>query len=189
MGVRFLYKIAFWMVLICFASITLYFAYIGVQKMVYPLKFQEDVNYYSKLYELDKGLVYSVIKVESDFVENAVSSKGAKGLMQITDKTASYIADLKNDSSFDMFNANQNIEYGCYYLRYLIDKFFDIETVLCAYNAGEGKVRSWLKDSKYSSDGITLDYIEYTETREYVNKIKNSLIKYKKLYGNLLDKR
>ena len=189
MVVRYFYKIITFLLLVSIVLLAFFIGYVGILKTyVYPLKYREEIFLYSENYNLDKALVFSVVKVESDFREKAVSSKGAKGLMQITDKTANYIALLKKDSDFDMLKSKQNIEYGCYYLRYLMDKFSDTKTALVAYNAGEGKVKTWLKDKQYSSNGITLDYIEYTETREYVEKIEKTFKIYKKLYGNLLDK-
>ena len=87
------------------------------------------------------------------------------------------------------YQVSDNLDFGCYYIRYLLDKFCVLETALCAYNAGEGRVSSWLKDGRYSLDGITLYEIPFSETKAYLSKIKESLSKYKKLYGNLLDKR
>ena len=52
---------------------------------------------------------------------------------------------------------------------------------LCAYNAGEGTVRTWLKDPELSPDGIRLSEIPYSETRAYLKKI----LKYRKIYENL----
>lgn len=188
MGVRFLCRLLAVLIVVLAVSVGGVFVYIGALKSAYPLDYKEQVIYYSNYYDLDSALVFSVVKVESGFREKAISNKGAMGLMQITNKTANYIALLKGDTTFDMLDGKQNIEYGCYYLRYLLDKFSDTKTTLCAYNAGEGNVRNWLKDKKYSSNGTTIEYIEYTETREYVKKIEKSLKIYKKLYGKLLDK-
>ena len=185
MGVRYFFK---WLCVVLGLLLTCSIFFYFYLLKNYPFKYREEIVYYSELYGLDKALVFSVIKVESDFVETAVSNKGAMGLMQITLSTANYIASLKGDKSFDMLNGKQNIEYGCYYLRYLYNKFPDAKTMLCAYNAGEGRVKAWLNDKKYSMSGITIDYIEYAETREYVKKIEKTFKIYKKLYGNLLDK-
>ena len=69
---------------------------------------------------------------------------------------------------------------GCYYLDYLSKKFNDKTCVLCAYNAGEGVVLSWLGDKKYSSDGKTLTKIPYPATSNYVKKINSSINVYRK---------
>ena len=56
-----------------------------INKILYPRRYSEYVEIYSKEFGLDENLVYSVIKVESKFRKDAVSHKGAKGLMQISD--------------------------------------------------------------------------------------------------------
>ena len=109
--------------------------------------------------------------------------------MQITLSTAEYIAKRVNINEYDLQDENINVRFGCYYLRYLIDKFKDIETAICAYNAGEGNVALWLNNPSYSSDKKTLVYVPFLETREYIKKIQENFSKYKKLYGKFLDKR
>lgn len=159
-----------------------------ILRMAYPIKYKEEVLKYSKEYDLDPFLVFSVIKVESDFDSNAKSSKGAKGLMQIIDSTSYYIANNLGVNGFNIFNPDTNIMFGCYYLRYLVDKFNDVSTALCAYNAGEGNVKNWLKDNSYSNNGITINNIPYKETREYLIKVNKNFKIYKKIYGDFVDK-
>ena len=158
------------------------------RKVLYPLKYTEEILYYSKEYSLSPFLVFSVINTESSFKVDAESTKGAKGLMQLTDKTAGYIADMLNENSFDIFDKDTNIKFGCFYLRYLLNKFKNERTALIAYNAGEGNVVNWLKNPSYSIDGKSLLVIPFKETNSYVKKIYHSLEKYRKLYRNILDK-
>ena len=160
----------------------------GLKRYVYPLKERETVFYYADYYEIDKALVYAVIKAESGFNEHSESHKGAKGLMQITEPTGRYIADKMGVERYDLMDKETNVNFGCFYIRYLMDKFGDKETALTAYNAGEGKVRIWLMNKEYSDDGKSLKKIPYRESREYIDKIKENFSKYNKLYGNLLDK-
>lgn len=154
----------------------------------YPIKYESEVLRFADEYDLLPELVFATIKTESNFDENAVSSAGAKGLMQITDKTGAYIAEKLNLSNYDLFEPNINIRFGCYYLRYLLDKFEVVDTAICAYNAGEGNVTMWLKNSLYSNDGKKLNTIPFLETESYLKKIKKSFKKYIKLYENILDK-
>ena len=149
---------------------------------VYPLNYTKTINTYADKYKIDRALVYSVIKVESNFDERAESAKGAKGLMQITFSTGQFIASKLNKKEFDPYNPMQSIEFGCWYLRYLMDKFGSLNTVLCAYNAGEGNVLAWLKRAEYSKDQINLYYIPFVETREYVEKVNRSYNKYLKYH-------
>ena len=66
--------------------------YESIERRFYPIEYSNYVEHYSEKYNVDKYLVYSVIKTESKFNPDAVSRKGASGLMQITDLTASWAA-------------------------------------------------------------------------------------------------
>ena len=182
---------------ILFIVLAVYWAFFGLvflQRCVlravsYPLIYKEQVYEYSERFGVDKLLVFAMIKVESGFNKDAESSAGAKGLMQMTDKTADYVAKMLEETEYDLFDADTNIRYGCKYLSYLFNRFENTETAICAYNAGEGNVSQWLNNPEYSDDKITLKTIPFIETKEYIKKINESFTKYKKLYGNILDKR
>lgn len=151
----------------------------------HPLKYKDEILLNSKQYDLEASLISSLINVESSFNPNAKSSKNAVGLMQIKLSTANYLNDvekLEKISEEDLFIPEINIKYGCKYLRYLLNKFKDVNTTLCAYNAGETNVINWLK-SDYSSDGKTLNYIPFEETRNYVSKIQNNILFYSKYFN------
>lgn len=138
------------------------------------------INYvvkYSDEYNLDKSLVYAIIKVESNFDHNATSSAGAMGLMQIIPTTAKWIADELNYDykQVDLYNPETNINFGCFYLKYLQNKFDDIEIIICAYNAGETVVKNWLDENgKLDTSKIT-----YPETLNYYKKV----MKYFNIYS------
>lgn len=159
------------------------------KRYVYPLGFKEYVFEYSKKYKVNNALVFSLIKVESGFNKNAKSEKGALGLMQLTPETGEYIARLLNIEEYDLTQADCNIKFGCFYLSYLEKKFSAAETVIVAYNAGEGNVMRWLENNNYSKNGINLDYVPFKESREYLEKVKQTFLKYTNLYGNILDKK
>ncbi|MBQ6728295.1 MAG: lytic transglycosylase domain-containing protein [Clostridia bacterium] len=158
------------------------------KKYVYPLLYKEEITAAAKTYDLDSAFLFGVVKTESGFNANAVSGKGAVGLMQITPSTAEYIAKRRGIAEYDLLDAATNLDFGAYYLKYLSEKFCGITEVAAAYNAGEGTVKNWLKNKEYSIDGRTLKAIPYGETAVYVKKICKSLKRYKKLYGKLLDK-
>lgn len=128
------------------------------------------VQKYSDEFNLDKSLVYAVIKAESDFQEDAVSSAGALGLMQIIPSTAKWIASEFDEiySKESLLTAETNIKYGCFYLRYLFDKFNDIDIVICAYNAGETIVKNWLDDNGNLDESL----ISYKETKLYLSRVR-----------------
>ena len=160
----------------------------SMREYFYPLGFKEEIFYAADTFGFERALIFSIVNVESGFDEKAVSRKGAQGLMQLTPATADYIALIQGIENFDMLSARDNLSFGCFYLKYLFDKFGNVNTALAAYNAGEGNVFLWLKNSDYSDDGITLKKIPYPETAGYVEKINECFKIYKKLYGYILDK-
>ena len=185
---RKIYRVLTVIIAIYLSLFCISFLFFSGERFFYPLKYKEEVLEYSKEFKVDERLIFAVIRVESSFNRRAKSQRGAKGLMQITDKTAEFIAEKIGENEYDLFDARVNVKFGCYYISYLKNKFKNQETVMAAYNAGEGRVMEWLKDSRYSEDGITLKDIPYLETRAYVKKIQKTFEKYRKLYGNILDK-
>jgi soluble lytic murein transglycosylase len=188
-ALKILYKFSFFIVVICLAIMVLFFVKDCFQKaFIYPIKYRDEVIIASDKYGLESAFVFAVINVESSFDAKATSPAGAKGLMQITTKTGEFIARRLNIPC-DLYDAKTNIELGCYYFRYLFDRFSCFETAIVAYNAGEGTVSGWLKDNRLSDDGESLNEIPYSESKEYLEKIKKTFKKYKELYGKFLDKR
>jgi len=106
-------------------------------------------------YDIDFFLIKSVIKAESLFDVNAVSTAGAQGLMQLMPGTA------KELGVYDSFNAEQNIMGGTAYLRRMQNRFKDTRLALAAYNAGPAAVNYY--------KGVP----PFKETREYVEKVAN----------------
>jgi soluble lytic murein transglycosylase-like protein len=107
-------------------------------------------------HNVDPNLVRAVVKVESNFNSNAVSRKGAIGLMQLMPQTA---RELKVRNPFD---PEQNVDAGVRHLKYLLESYGgDVNLTLAAYNAGEGAVRR--------SAGVP----HYSETQNYVRRITN----------------
>lgn len=152
---------------------------------MYPLRHSDIIDRYCAEYELDRYLVMGIIKAESNYIYDAHSGV-ARGLMQITDDTAKWIATKLNMEILgdDIENPEINIRMGCYYIDYLIDMYDDTDVALAAYNGGMGNVNKWLKDSNYSSDGKTLDDIPFAETKEYVKRVNKYRDIYSWWYGN-----
>jgi soluble lytic murein transglycosylase-like protein len=104
---------------------------------------------------VDPLLLYSVMHQESSFKSQAISPKGARGLMQLMPGTA-----IRYGVT-NIFDPRQNIEGGARYLRFLLDRFDgDVNLALAGYNAGEGAVEKY---------GWNIP--PYAETQEYVRRI------------------
>ncbi len=170
--------------LVCAASVLIIKAGRDAVYRCFPLRYGGYIERYAEEYGLDKTLVAGVICAESGF-DNTAHSGLARGLMQITDATADWVAErLGIEYDYDMAEEPEiNIKMGCYYLSYLIENYRSTETALAAYNAGMGNVTKWLADKSCSADGKTLDDIPYKETRQYVKRVKIFEKVYKKLYG------
>jgi soluble lytic murein transglycosylase-like protein len=107
----------------------------------------------ARLEGLPPALVKAVIHAESAFDPNAVSRKGAMGLMQLMPATAAELGVSRP------FSAEQNVRGGSRYLRQLHDRYEDWKHTLAAYNAGPGAVDRY--------EGIP----PYAETRAYVDRV------------------
>lgn len=158
-----------------------------VMKHFYPLEYSEYVQQYSEQYSVDETLVYAVIRTESGFRAEVESSAGAMGLMQIMPDTFSWLQNMRDGevthSDSELLNPQTNIEYGTYFLSYLIDKYEGNEQLaVAAYNAGMTNVDNWLEDIAHSADGVSLTSIPFEETKNYVERVENTKRVYETLY-------
>ena len=125
-----------------------------VDRVNYPREYSDYVDIYSYEYGVPEHVVYSVIKVESDFESGAVSEDGAVGLMQIMPDTFIWLTTENGEhlNSATLYDPKTNIKYGTYYLSKLYLQFGSWDEVFAAYNAGPDKVEEWLSDERYSED-------------------------------------
>ena len=164
------------MVLCTVLLVLLHTALTYTERERYPKGYEGEVMYFSELYGVPAPIVFAVIKVESDFDPHAVSTAGAKGLMQLTDVTFEWIRSKIGEDSDHVFDPVTNIRYGVYYLSYLYGRFDDWRIAFAAYNAGPNRVSEWLKKDE------ALCEIPYKETREYLGRVDAAAQKYEKLY-------
>ena len=157
------------------------------KNFLYPFPYREQVEEHSSRYQVDKFLAVSVMKVESNFTEGAISKSGAVGLMQIMPDTANWIAFCLEEnppSLNELHDTDKNIRYGIWYLAELEDEFFGNDVLaLAAYNAGRGNVHHWMEEGGWGKNFSDVDKIPYLETRQYVKKVLRCREKYVELYG------
>lgn len=122
-------------------------------------------------YGVSPALIKGVIQSESSFNPNAVSSAGAKGLMQLMDDTA------RGLGVADSFNPAQNIDGGTRFLSYLLRKYDgNVATALAAYNAGPGRVdRLGLENDRDVEANL---HLLPEETQGYIRKVLNATVQW-----------
>ncbi|MDW7675504.1 MAG: lytic transglycosylase domain-containing protein [Bacillota bacterium] len=176
-------------------SVMAFFIYTNINKLMqifYPFEYREIVLQASEEFEIDPFLILAVMRAESKFNPEAVSSKGARGLMQIMPDTGRWIAQQQGIDDFDtiqLFEAETNIRFGAWYLRFLSNEFNQrLTVVLASYNAGPGKVKDWLSDDLWNGTITNVEDIPFPETRNYVQRVSKNLQLYTELYGETIKK-
>ena len=163
-------------------------AAIEQEKAQHPLYYGDLILGYSARQHLNPALVSAVILCESSFDPKATSRVGARGLMQLMEDTAGWIAHKLGedtaDYSFDlMYEPEANIRFGTWYLGYLARRYNgDATKTICAYHAGQGNVDAWLRNPLYSQDGVTLIRIPTEDTARYANRVLSAMAVYEKYY-------
>ena len=160
----------------------------AAERAQHPLVYADYIIHYSAVQNLDPALVAAVILCESSYNPHAESWLGARGLMQLMEDTAEWVAHKLDEDdasySFDLlYDPQTNIRFGTWYLGYLSRRFGgDAKKIVCAYHAGQGNVDAWLKNPLYSSDGVTLDVIPTDDTSAYAARVLRARDVYEKYY-------
>ena len=160
----------------------------AAERAQHPLEYAGLITENALRQGLDPALVAAVILCESSFNPQAESRLGARGLMQLMEDTAAWVAHKLDEDgenySFDLlYDPQTNIRFGTWYLGYLSQRFGgDATKIVCAYHAGQGNVDAWLKNPAYSSDGVTLDVIPTQDTATYTARVLRARDVYRKYY-------
>lgn len=160
----------------------------AAERAQHPLYYADYIVQYAAAQDIDPALIAAVILCESSFNPQAESRLGARGLMQLMEDTAEWVAhklDEDDESySFDrLYDPETNIRFGAWYLGYLSRRFNgDPKKIVCAYHAGQGNVDSWLSNPQYSSDGVTLEVIPTSDTSAYAGRVLRAMTVYQKYY-------
>lgn len=125
-------------------------------------RYDKMINYLAQVFTIEAALIKAVIHVESAFDKDAVSSKGAYGLMQLMPATARRFGVSERQEPLE------NLRGGVKYLKWLLNHYRgDLELTVAAYNAGEGAV------DKYGR------VPPFPETRNYVTRVMRALKGYR----------
>ncbi|WP_297966064.1 lytic transglycosylase domain-containing protein [uncultured Anaerovibrio sp.] len=157
------------------------------QTFMFPYHYRSIVQVCSAENNVNEFLVAAVIKSESNFKNNAVSTPGAIGLMQLMPDTAQWIAAEMKDGSYTVERLEapeMNIYYGSWYLARLLRDFHGNKILaLAAYNAGHGNVEEWMETYGWDYNFDDISAIPFRETEMYVKGVLRNEKKYLELYG------
>jgi len=163
-----------------------------LQRLVYPLCFDDLVLAEAQANDLDPLLLFSLIWQESLFEGQAASWAGAQGLTQVMPATGDWIAlqlRWKNYQPEHLYRPYLNVKFGAWYLARQLEDFEDnLFAALAAYNGGPGNAKRWLElagggNPRYGDDDLFVESISKAETRRYVEKVYEHYAMYRELYG------
>ena len=155
----------------------------AIKELTLPLRHEDIIRQQAREKGVDAALIAAVIYSESKF-NDAESSAGARGLMQITPDAADTIERLSGATTFkldDLSDPEINIRYGTFLLKELLERYDgDEAAALAAYNAGPGNADEW------GGSGLTVEEIPFPETRAYVEEVLEKQREYRKEYAREL---
>ncbi len=141
-------------------------------------------------YTVDRALIYALMRQESRFKARAKSRAGARGLMQIMPRTASYIArdrSLARSRRDRLLDPGFNIALGQKYVRRLMDTLGtdnNLYMLLVAYNAGPGNLKKWIRKTDFQNDPLLfIESIPARETRGYIEHVLMNYWIYRHRFG------
>ena len=158
----------------------------ALQELTLPLRHEDVIRQQASEKDVDASLIAAVIYAESRF-RDQTSHAGARGLMQITPDAANEIERRSGGTSFridDLSDPEINIRYGTFLLGELIDRYDgNLIAALAGYNAGPSNADRW------GGAEISIDDIEFPETRGYVEAVLDKRAAYRDEYGRELGYR
>ena len=148
------------------------------------INYQDEITEYSEKYDVDPLLTASIVKVESDFDNDAESQQGAHGLMQLLDQTARHSAEVVGIDYYPekLNDIDYNLNLGIGYYDYLYNYYNNRKLALAAYNGGVGNVDKWISQGLLDEQDPDISKIPFDETRQYVTKVEANYDVYKTFY-------
>ncbi|MEO0400323.1 MAG: lytic transglycosylase domain-containing protein [Pseudomonadota bacterium] len=156
-----------------------------LQAGLYPLPDYQPANGF----KTDRAVLYGLMRQESKFKPDATSRVGARGLMQLMPRTASYIAKDRRLASRKgrdrLYDPAFNLQVGQAYVNYLVEDVSDgdLFDVAAAYNGGPGNLRRWKKDLGIDDPLLFIESIPNPESRDFVEKVLTNIWVYRARLG------
>jgi soluble lytic murein transglycosylase len=153
--------------------------------IAYPQGMRNDVEAIAKESQVDPDLITAVIREESHYDPEAISSVGAIGLMQLMPTTAHWVAkriNLESYSRDQLHFPSVNVRLGAHYLAFLLDRFGgEPISAVAAYNAGPESVTRWKATVNTDDRDEFVETIPFQETRSFVKRVMRSYYEYERL--------
>lgn len=136
----------------------------------FPMLYRKELEKHSAKVAIDPAWAMAIARRESTFIPTAKSSVGALGLMQIMPNTAKQIAGRRVTEQ-QLFTPDININYGTYYLNYLLKNHGNVVFATAAYNAGPSRIKAWRPKYGPVPMDVWIETIPFKETRDYVKNV------------------
>ncbi len=160
-----------------------------LMKFCFPKCYEELISKYAEMYGIEPEVLFALIRSESFFDSDVISSAGAVGLSQLMKFTAEDVAKRLKKTDYDLTDPETNIQFGAWYLGNLISRLNgNYLDAFYSYNAGISRVRKWKQSSAFgfglpdTPEDLFLETLPYAETREYGRKLVSATELYKFLY-------
>ena len=159
---------------------------LDVLRIIFPLDYWDLIEKHAKAKSLDPYLLSALMAQESTFTADIRSSANARGLMQVMPGTGRQYArkmGIRPFTTASLSRPETNVRIGTQYFKDLVDRFGGIHYALASYNAGDGRVAGWIKESPDLAPDEFIDSIPFPETQNYVKRILGTAEDYRRLYG------
>lgn len=152
---------------------------LAITSRLFPRPHRSIVLKNSGKFNIDEDIIYAIMRQESQFREDAVSSSNAKGLMQVMPATGKFLARRMGIESYSLFDPEISVQMGAKFLADLMSSTGEVKWASIAYNGGPGNLRKW-KRRYYNHDfNHFLEKLPSKESRDYCRIILTNLHGYK----------
>lgn len=151
---------------------------------LFPFPYQDVILQGSKQRQLNPLLVTSLIRQESRFEKEIVSSAGAVGLMQVLPSTGEWAAEKINLEDYSLTDPNDNVTLGTWFFNYTHQEYENNSLLaIASYNAGPGNVSKWVKEYGWEDPDVFIENIPFPETKGYVESVFGNYWNYLLIYN------